>query len=73
MIIKPTAPTYYGRLASLKTRVKPTFSIGVQLILIGAFVMLIPAILGPAECSIKWAIALSLAGGFMVFEGFEIL
>lgn len=65
--------TYADRLASLKTRIKPTFSIGVQLILIGAFIMLIPSILGSAECPIKWAIALSLVGGFVVFEGFNKL
>lgn len=65
--------TYLSRLASLKTRIKPTFSVGVQLILIGAFIMLIPSVLGSAECPIKWAIVLSLAGGFVVFEGFQIL
>lgn len=65
--------TYFARLASLKTRIKPTFSIGVQLILIGAFIMLIPSILGSAECSVGWAIVLSLAGGFVVFEGYQVL
>ena len=72
-MMKDVKPTYADFLKSLKIRIKPTFTIGVQLILIGAFVMLIPAILGPAECSIKWAIVLSLVGGFMVFEGFEIV
>lgn len=65
--------TYDDRLASLKTHIKPTVSIGLQLILIGAFIMLIPSILGSAECPIGWAIVLSLVGGFVVFEGYQIL
>ena len=66
-------PTYFDRLASLQSHIKPTLSIGVQLILIGAFIMLIPSILGSAECSIGWAIALSLAGGFAAFEGYQVI